>query len=144
MIIDADKFLTYLIFSKHIDGLTCGEVKEAIEMCKTDVFDKIREDIKHTADEEQKHDEKWAIGLRYAVKIVDKYKEENEGYKSTYQQGHSDDMCGFRKKPSRDMKEIEEVINCDADAETKCKMIYNILTSKPHYFEEPQKRSEKE
>ena len=41
-IIDADKFLSYLIFSKHIDGLTCGEVKEAIEMCKVDVLDKIR------------------------------------------------------------------------------------------------------
>lgn len=33
-IIDADKFLVYLIFSKHIDELSCGEVKEAIEMCK--------------------------------------------------------------------------------------------------------------
>lgn len=28
-------------------------------------------------------------------------------------------------------------MNCDADAETKCKMISNILTAKPHYFEEP-------
>ena len=37
---------------------------------------------------------------------------------------------------SRDMKEIEEIINCDADAETKCKMISNILTAKPHYFED--------
>lgn len=61
-------------------------------------------------------------------------------------------------KPSRDMEEIEEIINCDADAETKCKMISNILTAKPHYFEEqepktghyllkvevePQERSEK-
>ena len=41
-IIDADKFLKYLIFSKHIDGLTCGEVKEAIEMCKVDNLDKIK------------------------------------------------------------------------------------------------------
>lgn len=41
-IVDADKFLSYLIFSKHIDGLTCGEVKEVIEMCKVDVFDKIK------------------------------------------------------------------------------------------------------
>ena len=44
-VIDADKFLTYLIFSKHIDELTCGEVKEAIEMCKVDVLDKIRAEI---------------------------------------------------------------------------------------------------
>lgn len=57
-------------------------------------------------------------------------------YKSAYQQGYSDAMHDFRKKPSRDMKEIEEVINCDADAETKCKMISNILTAEHHYFEE--------
>ncbi|WP_173431982.1 hypothetical protein [Sharpea azabuensis] len=44
-IIDADKFLTWLIFSKHIEGLTCGEVKEAIEMCKVDILDKIRAEI---------------------------------------------------------------------------------------------------
>lgn len=44
-IIDADKFLSYLILSKHIDGLTCGEVKEAVEMCKVDVLDKIRAEI---------------------------------------------------------------------------------------------------
>ena len=44
-LIDADKFLSYLIFSKHIDGLTCGEVKEVIEMCKVDVLDKIRAEI---------------------------------------------------------------------------------------------------
>lgn len=39
-------------------------------------------------------------------------------------------------EPCRDMEEIEEVINCDADAKTKCKMIFNILTAKPHYFKE--------
>ena len=39
---------------------------------------------------------------------------------------------------SRNMEEIKEVINCDANAETKCKMISNILTAEPHYFEEPQ------
>lgn len=44
-LIDVDKFLSYLIFSKHIDGLTCGEVKEVIEMCKVDVLDKIRAEI---------------------------------------------------------------------------------------------------
>ena len=38
-IIDADKFLAYLIYSKHIDSLTCGEVKEAIKMCEVDVLD---------------------------------------------------------------------------------------------------------
>ena len=42
------------------------------------VLDKIRAEIEQTADEEQKYDEKWAIGLRYAVKIIDKYKAESE------------------------------------------------------------------
>lgn len=39
-----------------------------------DVLDKIRDEIEQTADEEQKHDKKWAMGLRYAVKIIDKYR----------------------------------------------------------------------
>lgn len=42
------------------------------------------------------------------------------------------------QEQSRDMKEIKEVINCGTDAETKCKMISNILNAKPHYFKEPQ------
>ena len=42
----------------------------------------------------------------------------------------------LEQEPSGDIKEIEEVINCDADAETKCKMISNILTAKQHYFKE--------
>lgn len=44
--------------------------------CLNCVLDKIRAEIEQTANEEQKHDEKWAIGLRYAVKIIDKYKSE--------------------------------------------------------------------
>ena len=43
---------------------------------KATALDKIRAEIEQIADEEQKHDEKWAIGLRYAVKIIDKYREE--------------------------------------------------------------------
>lgn len=39
-------------------------------------------------------------------------------------------------EPFRDIEEIREVISCDADAETKCKMISNILTAKPHYFKQ--------
>lgn len=42
-----------------------------------DVLDEIRAKVEQTADEEQKHDEKWAIGLRYAVKIIDKYRAES-------------------------------------------------------------------
>ena len=48
------------------------------KLISTDVFDKIRAEIEQIADEEQKHDEKWAMGLRYAVKIIDKYKAESE------------------------------------------------------------------
>ena len=42
------------------------------------VIEDIKAEIVQIADEEQKHDEKWAIGLRYAVKIIDKYKAESE------------------------------------------------------------------
>ena len=37
-------------------------------------LEQIRAEIERIADEEQKHDEKWAIGLRYAVKIIDNYR----------------------------------------------------------------------
>lgn len=83
-VIDADKFLGYLIFSKHIDGLTCGEVKEAIEMCKVDVLDKIRAEIEQEynrlsdtrADETLELGE--CLGLKMSLKIIDKYKAESE------------------------------------------------------------------
>ena len=39
------------------------------------------------------------------------------------------------QEPNRDMEEIAEIMKSDVDAETKCKMISNILTAKPHYFE---------
>ena len=82
-IIDADKLLAYLIFSKHIDGLTCGEVKEAIEMCKVDVLDKIRAEIEEYksrqltlaigVDDLEKGKQ---IALEYILAIIDKYKTE--------------------------------------------------------------------
>lgn len=34
----------------------------------------------------------------------------------------------------RNIEEIAEVMKCDADADTKCRMISNILNAKPHYF----------
>ena len=46
------------------------------------------------------------------------------------------------QESSRDIEEIAEIMKCDADAETKLKMISNILSAKPHYFElskEPKK-----
>ena len=37
-------------------------------------LEQIRAEIEQIADEEQKHDGNWAIGLRYAIKIIDKYR----------------------------------------------------------------------
>lgn len=65
------------------------------------------------------------------------------GYKSAYQQGYSDAMRDFRKEPNRDMEEIAEIMKSGWNAETKCKMISNILTAKPHYFDEPQESEDK-
>ena len=90
-IIDADKFLAYLIYLKHIDGLTCGEVKEAVEMCKVDVLDKIREEIKSkkfgltdTEDGRRIQSDIHAGfdgGIECALQIVDKYR---KGAKNEY------------------------------------------------------------
>ena len=44
-------------------------------------------------------------------------------------------IMALSQEPNRDIKEIAEIMKSDADAETKCKMISNILTAKPHYFE---------
>lgn len=49
-------------------------INEQIKDAVNAVLDKISQEVEQTADEEQKHDEKWAIGLRYAVKIIDKYR----------------------------------------------------------------------
>ena len=86
-IIDADKFVTYLIYSKHIDGLTCGEVREAIEMCKVDVLDKIRAEIEQAADKqfqiamsvadlnERYTHIQMENAYRHSLNIIDKYRE---------------------------------------------------------------------
>ena len=89
-IIDADKFVTYLIYSKHIDGLTCGEVREAIEMCKVDVLDKIRAEIEQAADKqfqiamsvadlnERYTHIQMENAYRHSLNIIDKYRTESE------------------------------------------------------------------
>ena len=84
-LIDADKFLAYLIYSKHIDGLTCGEVKEAIERCKVDVLGNIRaeiEEYKSTIDRAISEDEFKIEGMKEAyadcLEIIDKYMTESE------------------------------------------------------------------
>lgn len=81
-LIDADKFLTYLIFSKHIDGLTCGEVREVVEMCKVDILDKVRSEIEQEYTKLRNKSDIWnerACGLGTALEIIDKYKTESEG-----------------------------------------------------------------
>lgn len=41
------------------------------------VIDKIRAEIMQVSNQEKFHDEKWALGLIHAVKIIDKYIEES-------------------------------------------------------------------
>ena len=45
---------------------------------KVNVLEKIRTEIMQVANQEKVHDEKWALGLRYAVNIIDKYIEGSE------------------------------------------------------------------
>lgn len=42
------------------------------------VLDKIIAEIEQVSEEENKVDEKWAQGLKYALKIIDKYRTESE------------------------------------------------------------------
>lgn len=42
----------------------------------------------------------------------------------------------LKQEPCRDIEEIKEIMECDADAEIKLKMISNVVYSKPHYFRE--------
>lgn len=77
-LINAD-YLTGRIFTEadltnaHTCYLTIMAIIKSME--SEDVLDKISAEIEQIAEEEQKHDEKWTMGLRYAVKIIDKYRE---------------------------------------------------------------------
>lgn len=73
-LIDADKFLLYLIYSKHIDGLTCEEVKKAVEMCEVNVFDKIRTEIQKEL--KQDNHSFYRAALEDVIKIIDRYEGE--------------------------------------------------------------------
>lgn len=50
-----------------------------VRYVRLDVLDKIRTEIEQVAEEESKFDKKWAQGLKYTLKIIDKYKTESEG-----------------------------------------------------------------
>ena len=56
----------------------CGADMRESGDCVDCTLDKIRAEIMQVADQEKVHDKKWALGLRYAVKIIDKYKESGE------------------------------------------------------------------
>ena len=85
-VIDRDKFITYLVYSGVVDKATCGELKEAIELCtvkdiytKADMvatIDKIEAEIKKEADTSGRLHGISEIGLRKALKIIDKHKTE--------------------------------------------------------------------
>ena len=51
--------------------------KQGYEQGVSDVLDKIKVEIEQVTEEESKFDKKWAQGLKYALKIIDKYKVES-------------------------------------------------------------------
>ena len=112
-IIDADKFLAYLIFSKHIDGLNCGEVKKAIKMCKVDVLDKIRAEIEHIIDntydstdyDKSLYNGAYKDGLYEALDIIDKYKAESE--EAECDNNHDCEHCDWTECPLEVEKETD-------------------------------------
>lgn len=63
---------------EHIKSSTTNTELHSVtpQESNADMLGEIRTEIEQISNEEQKHDEKWAIGLRYAVKIIDKYKAE--------------------------------------------------------------------
>ena len=69
-LIDGDYLYNKLVANKCPYDLVLQMVKDEPTV---DMLDRIRAEIEQIADEEIKHDKKWATGLRYAVKIIDKY-----------------------------------------------------------------------
>lgn len=73
-LIDADKFLGYLIYSKHIDSLLCIEVKDAVEMCKVDVLERIMDEVNKL--KKVSDGNKVYVGINDVFDIIDKYMKE--------------------------------------------------------------------
>ena len=55
-----------------------GEEEIVRKIANGTPLDKIRAEIMQVANQEKFHDAKWALGLRHAVTIIDKYKAESE------------------------------------------------------------------
>lgn len=105
-------------FNKDYDDLEflTDEEKEVIV---NKALNEIKAEIKQTADEEQKYDKKWAIGLRYAIKIIDKYVKEQ---KNTYKY-----LLHGAKSLVKDHPDlVRDIWNCSSCEHTKdeCKDCY--------------------
>ena len=74
--------MTNELFERELQNTSINDVSLADYVKENyvsrSVLEQIRAEIEQTADEEQKHDGKWALGLRYAVKIIDKYREDGD------------------------------------------------------------------
>ena len=71
----------YVFYKEQVsDGIT-NPLKICIANGKLleDELQEIIAEIVQVANQEKFHDEKWALGLRYAVNIIDKYNAESEG-----------------------------------------------------------------
>ena len=104
-------------------------------------LDKIKAEIQKVLDKERdftsENAKAQAMALMWCLEIIDKYASE--------ECDRDCEHCAYIECPKddyqTDMDEIAEIMKCDADAETKRKMISNILTAKPHYFAEKEPKS---
>lgn len=71
-----DKYKLRLPPTVYYDLL--ADVAEAEEEQEQDILGKIRAEIDQVVNQEKLHDEKWALGLKYALHIIDKYRTESE------------------------------------------------------------------
>ena len=69
-----------IIWKAIRNGIPHETVTEFADRCREcgreRVLDKIRAEIEQTVEREMKEDEKWALGLRYSLQIIDKYRNE--------------------------------------------------------------------
>lgn len=71
----------HILKAKSVPDVLGIDIVNAINAVKNgtplnDTLEKISAEITQVANQEKFHDEKWALGLRYAANIIDKYKAE--------------------------------------------------------------------
>ena len=54
-------------------------LEQNLSMNQESILNKIRSEIEQTVEHEMNEDKKWAIGLKYSLQIIDKYRAESEG-----------------------------------------------------------------